>query len=329
MYKGGFAMSEIYTSNLGKYIEQFVEQKHALGFPYVDSGRIVGNFDRYCAKHFSQENTITEEMGLGWATMREKEGKKGLCTRVGVVREFARFLRREGVDAYLIPTDLGKTPSFRYQPHIFTDNELKRIFQAADNLPLNMRDPTCSLVAPVLFRLLYTCGLRPSEGRLIKRQDIDLEQGTLLIAESKGHKDRVIVLSESMTGLCQKYDAVMRSMKPDSEYFFPANRKLPAFCHHWVSDTLWRCWEIAGIGGYSGNKPRPYDFRHTFATKILYRWLKEGCDLDTRLPYLSAYMGHAHFEHTAYYIHLVPEYFPQMANMDFGHFAALLPEVDA
>lgn len=322
-------MSEIYTSRLGKYIEQFVEQKHALGFPYVDSGRIVGNFDRYCAERFPQENTITEEMGLSWATMRENEGKKGLCTRVGVVRELARFLRREGVDAYLIPTDLGKTPSSRYQPHIFTDSELKRIFDASDKLTINHRDPTAHLVAPVLFRLLYTCGLRPSEGRLIKRQDIDLEQGTLLIAESKGHKDRVIALSESMTALCRKYDVVMRSMKPDSEYFFPANRKLPAFCHHWVSDTLWCCWERAGIGEYSGNKPRPYDFRHTFATKILYRWLKEGRDLDNCLPYLSAYMGHAHFEHTAYYIHLVPEYFPQMANMDLWRFAALLPEVDA
>jgi hypothetical protein len=40
-------------------------------------------------------------------------------------------------------------------------------------------------------------------------------------------------------------------------------------------------------------------------------------------------MGHAHFEHTAYYIHLVPEYFPQMAQMDFGRFADLLPEVES
>ena len=322
-------MSRAYASGLGEYIERFVEQKRALGFPYSDSERIAGNFDRYCAEHFPLEKTITEEMGLGWATLRESEGKKSLCTRVGVVRELAKFLRREGEDAYLIPTDLGKTPSSRYQPHIFTNSELKRIFEAADHLPLNMHDPTCSLVAPVLFRLLYTCGLRPIEGRLILRKNMDLERGTLLIPESKGHKDRIVVLSDSMTELCQRYDVVMRGMKPDCEYFFPANRKLPAFCHHWVSNTLWRCWEMAGIGEYSGNKPRPYDFRHTFATKILYRWLKEGRNLDNCLPYLSAYMGHAHFEHTAYYIHLVPEYFPQMANMDLGRFADLLPEVES
>ncbi len=57
--------------------------------------------------------------------------------------------------------------------------------------------------------------------------------------------------------------------------------------------------------------------------------LERGRDLDNCLPYLSAYMGHAHFEHTAYYIHLVPEYFPQMAKMDLGRFAELLPEVES
>jgi integrase len=321
-------MNRVFISALGGHIARFVGQKHALGYPYTDSERIVYNFDKFCKECYPHEKTITEEMGLHWATMRTTEGKKGFCTRVGVVRELARFMLREGTRAYLIPTDLGKHPNARYQPHIFTDSELKRIFEASDYLAPSKHDPTCHLVAPVLFRLLYTCGLRPIEGRLIKRANIDLENGTLFIPESKGHKDRVVVMSDDMTALCRKYDSVMRVMKPDSEYFFPANRKNPALCHHWIADTLWRCWENAGICGYSGNKPRPYDFRHTFATKTLYRWLKEGRDLDNCLPYLSAYMGHAHFEHTAYYIHLVPEYFPQMAQMDLGRFADLLPEVE-
>lgn len=322
-------MRQVFTSSLRDYILRFIEQKHALGYPYIDSERLVSNFDQFCTEHYPNEATITEEIGLGWATIRETEGQKSFCTRVGVVRELAKFMRREGVEAYLIPTDLGRTPSMRYQPHIFTDDELKRIFEASDNLIPSKHDPTCHLVAPVLFRLLYTCGLRPIEGRLIKRQNIDLEHGVLLIPESKGHKDRVVVLSDDMVELCLKYDTMMQALKPDSEYFFPANRKHPAFCHHWVSDTLWRCWEMADIGAYSGNKPRPYDFRHTMATKTLYRWMKEGRNLDNCLPYLSAYMGHSHFEHTAYYIHLVPEYFPQMAQMDLDRFADLLPEVES
>jgi integrase len=91
---------------------------------------------------------------------------------------------------------------------------------------------------------------------------------------------------------------------------------------------FWLCWNTSGIKDFSGESPRPYDFRHTFATKRLYGWMKEGKDLEAYLPYLSAYMGHAHFSHTAYYIHLVPEFFPQMAQMDLSQYAELIPEVE-
>ena len=45
------------------------------------------------------------------------------------------------------------------------------------------------------------------------------------------------------------------------------------------------------------------------------------------LPYLSAYMGHAHFSATAYYIHLVPDFFSELSGMDLDAYGELLPEV--
>lgn len=320
-------MKYILTSNLKNYISDFVQQKHSLGFPYVDSERIAANFDKFCAQFYPDCTTITKEIGLHWATMRETEGAKSLSTRVGVIRELARYMQREGMSAYIIPAKYGATSKKKYVPHIFTDNELKSIFNAVDNLPISNRDFTAHLVAPVLFRLLYFCGLRPSEGRLIKRRNIDLEKGTILIPESKGHKDRIVPLLEDMRLLCIKYNTQMLHIFPDSEYFFPTARNRDVFCHHWISDTLWRCWENAKLGNYSGNKPRPYDFRHTFATKTIYRWIKEGKNIDNCLPYLSAFMGHAHFEHTVYYVHLVPEFFSQMSHMELNDFSYLFPEV--
>ncbi len=320
-------MSRIFTSGLKDHMSGFIAEKHALGFPYIESERITANFDRFCAENYPECHTITREMGLQWSIMHEGEGEKSVAIRIGVIRELARFMQRNGIEAYIIPNDFGKVSNTRFTPHIFTDEELTAIFTAADNLPISSRYYTTHLVVPVLFRLLYSCGLRPAEGRLIKRKNIDLERGTLFIPESKGHKDRIVSMSDDMTNLCKKYDSQMKILCPDSEFFFPASRQYSAFSQSWVSDTLWRCWNAAGLGGYSGNKPRPYDFRHTFATKTLYRWLKEGRELDNCLPYLSAYMGHAHFEHTAYYIHLVPEFFPQMSQMDMSRFSKLIPEV--
>ena len=51
-------------------------------------------------------------------------------------------------------------------------------------------------------------------------------------------------------------------------------------------------------------------------------------DLYVLLPYLSAYMGHAHLEDTAYYIHLLPEKLRKSSTIDWTVFERLLPEVD-
>jgi len=84
---------------------------------------------------------------------------------------------------------------------------------------------------------------------------------------------------------------------------------------------------MAGVTEFEGTKPRVYDFRHTFATNCLYRWIREGKDADAMLPYLSAYMGHVMPNDTAYYIHLVPNVFDQIEKIDISSYEALLPEV--
>lgn len=36
--------------------------------------------------------------------------------------------------------------------------------------------------------------------------------------------------------------------------------------------------------------------------------MREGRDIDAMLPFLSAYMGHARYEDTLYYVHMVPDF---------------------
>ena len=45
---------------------------------------------------------------------------------------------------------------------------------------------------PVLFRLLYTCGLRVSEALHLKVADVDLDAGVLAIYGAKGDKERLV-----------------------------------------------------------------------------------------------------------------------------------------
>ena len=43
--------------------------------------------------------------------------------------------------------------------------------------------------------------------------------------------------------------------------------------------------------------------------------------------FLSAYMGHARFEDTAYYIHMIPDFYQRTGTIDTAAYESLLPEV--
>ncbi len=319
-------MKRVFTSQFKEPIERLIEQKHALGFPYDESQRVLFNFDQFCLKNFPQETELTQEIGFTWAQRKPSENNNGFRNRLMPVRELARYLNRIGIAAYVIPVDLAKKGA-RYMPHIYTREELSALFAVLDQTPYKRNFPVRHLVIPVIFRLIYCCGLRPSEARKLKVQHVDLGIGRLHILESKGHKDRVVMLSDDVLALCQQYHEQVRSLLPDSEYFFPdSNGKM--YTKDWIIKTFRIVRAKAGMQHSGGTTCRVYDFRHTFATNRLYLWMKEGKDLTACLSYLSAYMGHAQLSDTAYYIHLVPEFFPQMAQMDMGKFERLIPEVE-
>lgn len=316
-----------FSSKLKEQLEQLLEQKHSLGYPYKVSSRTLLEFDRFCLQYFPDAETITPELARAWAVIKPTEKPSSFWNRMAPVRELARHMGRTGMEACVIPKGIVPRESQRRLPHIFTPEELKKFFQAADSQPVLSGSCLRHLQIPVIFRLMYGCGLRPNEARLIRTADLSQDCGTLFIPESKGHKDRIVSLPAGLASLCSTYRKHLESKFPDSEFFFPCQRYGGRhYSAGWLIDTLRHCWEDAGINTVH-SRPRPYDFRHTFATHRLYQWMAAGKDLSVCLPYLSAYMGHADFSSTAYYIHLVPEIFSSMSGMDRNSFESLIPEV--
>ena len=321
-------MSYVYQSHFRQHIEGLVAQKHALGYPYRGSEGYLRQFDQMCLNEFEDETALTKEIGQKWGTIRDTEKRASFQNRMAPIRELAKYMLRLGINAYIVEPMTIPDKVKRPIPHIFTDSELSAFFSAADRLEYNERGKIRHLIVPVIFRLMYCCGLRPHEARLIKKESIDFPTKMLKIPESKGHKDRMVIMSDDVSRMVEKYLSLTQKRFSENEYLFPNWRVNSFFSSRWLWQMFRLCWDTSGINGFSGNRPCPYSFRHTFATKRLYAWMKEGKDLDAYLPYLSAYMGHAHFSHTAYYIHLVPEFFPQMAQMDLSRYAELIPEVD-
>lgn len=64
----------IYTfeSRFADRIEDFIAQKNTLGFRYMESSRLLRDYDRFCLTHFPDANFLTDEICLAWATKTEK-----------------------------------------------------------------------------------------------------------------------------------------------------------------------------------------------------------------------------------------------------------------
>ena len=318
-------MMYTFKSCFASQIEDFIAQKNALGFGYLESSRLLRDFDRFCLTHFQEGNTLTKELCLAWATKKDTEGNNTFRNRMMPVREFARYLNRNGEAAYILPPDIARkdTP---YAPYIYTEAEIQAIWNVLDALKPRRGFPVRHFVIPAMVKLLYCCGLRPAEVRRLRVRDVDLDKGRLNIMESKQHRSRIVMMADDVVEMLSNCNAVVSAVMPGREPFFP-NTEGGYYGKRGLEKTFRQTLRKADIDRNGRRSPRLYDFRHTFATHRLYHWMREGKDLNAMLPYLSTYMGHAQLSDTYYYIHLVPGLLEEMSGFTFSSAEVFLPEV--
>lgn len=321
-------MKREFNGVFAEHIIGFIGKKQALGYDYREGAYIMYSFEKFCIKHFPEASVLNQEIMLRWAEKRDIEKSRCQLNRISVVREFARYMNSIGVPSYVIPLGFHKKnqANERPIPHIYTKDELVAIFGAADKYKYQHKSPAMHLVIPVIFRLIYCCGLRPVEARLLKIENVNLTAGCIKIVESKGHKDRIVVMSDDMFKLAKQYNAKLEQIYPNREYFFQSPRG-KMYSQPWSADIFRKLLMSAGLYRKHGRTPREYDLRHTFATHRLYKWLQDGENINACLPYLSEYMGHAKLSSTAYYIHLVPEFYPKMIELGLESSVNIIPDI--
>lgn len=207
-------------SHFQSYIEDMIKHKAAMGYSPSTYEYHLHKFDEYCYIHFPNETSLTKGLIESWARISEGETVNSFRRRLSTVREFSKYLQSIGLSAYILPDKMAPQQA-RYIPHIFTEHELSTFFYGADHFSGFADDPLCEYIVPVIFRVIYCCGLRPTEGRLIKTADVNFETGRIYIREAKRHKDRIVVLSDDVLSLCRTYNQFREAMYGETEYFFP------------------------------------------------------------------------------------------------------------
>ena len=323
-----------YHSNFKEHIDGLITEKKALGYKYKAQAQRLKDFDFFCREKYPDEATLTRELMLEWATLREYEHPKTLETRVVAVRELAKYLLRMGQNPYMLPPNmLPKVP--RYTPYIYNNDELRRYFEQTDKLAYFNPVPYRHLVLPLFFRLLYACGLRVTETTLIKFGEVDTESGIITINNAKYDRVRQIPVSSSMLIRIKDYCEQVHSNSSPDAWFFPYSRDGSTPIKAGTVDSnhleFLRKADIAHCGksrapGMTGG-PRVHDFRHTFAVHCLRRWVVEGKNIQSMMPYLQTYLGHVTQRETAYYLHLTADVFPQITAKLEKALGAIVPEI--
>ena len=214
--------------------------------------------------------------------------------------------------------DIPRAHRPRNLPTVLTRDEIRSI--------LSELEGTSWLVVS----LLYGSGLRMAECLGIRIKDIEVSQRQITIRQSKGFKDRVVVMPEKLIPHIERqiefvtsiYHADMKAKRsgcsiPDSlrrkyknlprslgwYYFFPARnysidpRSNMSFRHHIYPDTIRRNIKTAAVKGGINKHLRAHSFRHSYATHSL----EDGVDIRT----LQTLLGHKDVRTTMIYTHVI------------------------
>lgn len=312
-----------FTGPLKEEMSKFILLKRAVGNKYKTEVGILKRFDRYLRQYHSAITCLSKEAVTGWCAKQSHEKPANQSSRATVIRQFAKYLDNTGQKAYILPDNYYPSGP-QYVPHIYTQDELLCFFAETDKCHFCYECPWRHLIMPVFFRLLFECGLRCSEARLLTVGDVDLEKGCLTIRESKNRNSRLVMVSVSMLQRLRNYADAVHTFPDDSTFFFPGKPNNPMTLGNVYKNFrrfLWR----ARIS-HTGDGPRVHDFRHTFAVYRLKAWSEQGKDLMAMLPVLKTYMGHDSFNETAYYLRMTADVFPDICMKLEGAFGDIIPD---
>jgi integrase len=316
-FKGPFA----------QHIENHVKLKQAIGYKYRTEEEHLLRFSAFTAKKYPNAKELTKEIVLDWCSKKSFEAQANQCSRASMLRQFAIYLDSIGVVAYILPKGFYPVEE-QYVPHIYTLDELQRFFHETDKCHYVSECPHRHLIMPVFFRMLYSCGLRSSEARLLKVEDVDLESGILTISHSKKDNSRLVPMPDELTDRCRDFFKNVHMISKRSDFFFPGLNNKPMTVgnvYHNFRRFLWR----AGIShGGRGKGPRVHDFRHVFACHCLKKWVIQDKDLSVYLPVLKTFMGHDSFDETAYYLRMTADVFPDISIKLEGYYSDIIPKLE-
>src|SRR6202521_1266361 len=170
-------------------------------------------------------------------------------------------------------------------PLVMSPDEMKRLLAAASSLKVR-----------VLLSLCYGCRVRAGEVVRLKVKHIDSAQKIIRVEQSKGRKDRNVMLSPETLALLRQWWKARRGFDATTplqeRWLFPGRKPGRPM----TTRQLNRLFHEAADGAGIKKGVTLHALRHSFATHLLER--------GTDIRILQALLGHDKLDTTARYTHV-------------------------
>jgi integrase/recombinase XerD len=209
------------------------------------------------------------------------EAGLSICTRNQIMTG-VRFLMRVTLRRLDLAVEIYHLREPQKIPLVMSPDETKRLLAVARNLKVR-----------VLLSLGYGCGLRAGEVIRLKVKHIDSAQKIIRVEQSKGRKDRNVMLSPELLDLLRQWWKVRRGFDAtiplQERWLFPGRRPGKPMTTRQLNRLFHEAADAAGIR----KGVTLHALRHSFATHLLER----GTDIRV----IQALLGHDKLDTTARY----------------------------
>jgi site-specific recombinase XerD len=210
------------------------------------------------------------------------ESGTSICNRNRIMTG-VRFLFRVTLRRHDLAAEVWHIKEPERLPPVLSPEEVKRVLTMAT-----------SLKARAMLTLAYGCGLRAGEVVRLRAGDIDSEQKIIRIVQSKGRKDRHVMLPAEVLKLLRQWwkvrpTASNNGVGPEHRWLFPGRSQHRPMTTRQLGRLFKQAAKAAGLR----KTVSLHSLRHSFATHLLER----GRDIRV----IQALLGHSKPETTARY----------------------------
>lgn len=218
-------MEKAFVGKFKETLKAFIKHKRNLGYKYEATRDNLRRFSEYTLNHEIENGCLSKDLEIEWTQRRKNETVKTWENHNSDLRQFTLYLQNQGYDAFIPPKSYNVRRA-EYIPYIFTHKQIDRFFQVVDSIAPHPSSNKHECY-PLLFRLLYCCGLRISEALNLKISEVDFDAGVLLVRQSKFSRDRLVPMSPPLAGIFNRYRTLFGGKILAQDYCFENKNQTP------------------------------------------------------------------------------------------------------